>query len=142
MFRSQDQWSLQNKVVEWGFYTIPIVALLILVAILWRHADWIAERTAAPAPDVSAPTPGVWSPQSVLRIAVTVLGLWILIDHLPALVSHVLWLLHQASQEAGTSQVAFADASLVSVLLATVLGLFCILGARTIADVVARARRW
>lgn len=142
-FHSQDHWSVQDKIVEWSSYVVPMAALLALVAFLWLRAGWIAEKVAGHARALpSPPIPEGWSPQRVLSVAVVILGVWILFGAIPALVSYLLWFVHTASGHGGASELAFGQTSrLVSTLLSAGLGLLCIFGAQRIAEFIGAVRR-
>jgi hypothetical protein len=143
-FRSQEQWSSQDKVLEGAIYSVPIVALLIMVAILWWRADWIAGRVVTRPAEAAVKIGGGWSPQDALSVAVIALGLWVLIDHLPALVSYLFLLINDIHPE-GAEAFTFALVNvqgLVSTLFTTGLGLLCIFGSQTVAEFIGRLRRW
>ena len=139
-FRNQQQWGLQEKLVEWGVYSVPMAALLILVVILWRRADWIADKATARITEAQSPASARWSPQIALSVAVVALGVWLLVDRVPVLVRFVYLLFGHDAEAADRFWVDIPF--LVSTLFAIVLGLLCVFGAQTISGVVARIRHW
>ena len=139
-FRSQQEWSLQDKLVEWGAYTVPMAVLLVLVAILWARADWIAAKVTTGVTEAQPADAGGWSRQVALSVAVVAIGLWLVVDRLPFLVQYLFLLLGRDTGAEGPVWMDFPN--LAATLFAIVLGLFCVSCASPISGYLARLRRW
>lgn len=122
-------------------YGLSGAILLAMFLALWFRAGWIAGKIAAGTGDSKAAVPGSWSRESVLSLALVVLGVWILVHHVPDLVAYAVRIL--PSEPDPDNEITLAQwAQIVSAGLTTVLGLFCLLGARGIAEAIGRFRRW
>ena len=131
-------WISEDGLVAFAFYAIPLTIGLSMFAILWWGARWIAGRMVADMGASSEPAFESWSRETALSLAVTALGLWILIEHLPGLVAYPLYLI--LSMDTAISQATYIH-RLVAGLVTVGFGLACVLGSRRIAGTVSRLRR-
>ncbi|WP_420345317.1 hypothetical protein [Pelagibius sp.] len=123
-----------------SFGTSLTVNLVVFLA-LWFGAGRIAERVApgrAPPREEAAP---FWTRQHVLTLALVVLGAWVLIHHLPTLLGQLSLLFEDGGGGAIRDRTGLLSSILTSVL-ASGFGLLCLFGARGIADVIVKLRRW
>ncbi|MGD1877913.1 MAG: hypothetical protein ACFB13_10465 [Kiloniellaceae bacterium] len=135
MNQGMSHWSLSDRVMEFGFYAIPLAFLIAMFAFLWWGAGWIAGKATADMPAASASTAESWSRHSLLSLVVTAAGLWALIQHLPVAVSYFMFFVWADSRGRDST-------GLIAELLIIGLGLVCVLGPGRIAGTIVRLRRW
>lgn len=115
-----------------------LVTNLAVFVALWFGADRIAGMVAEGTAEPHANQAQGWSRQAALSLVVVVLGLWILIEHIPILVSFLLQLVGEERRFEANLDLG----RLISAILTTSLGVLCIFGARAIAEFIGRLRRW
>jgi len=135
--------------VDWrgNPYFMRTLALLIanlgVFLALWFASDWVAGKVAAGTTRAKEAATTAWSRRDALSVGVTLLGLWVLVHHLPILLSYMPLILHgDAVEVTRNGHVSIDTRSIFSALLTTVLGVFFVLGSRGITEYIARLRRW
>ena len=98
--------------------------------VFWRGAGWIAAKMVRGLPDAAETG---WARADVLTMAVTVFGLWLLLEN----VSHAVEL-----APLSLTQDLLGPAISVRLLAALTIGLLCLIGSRSIAGFVVKLRRW
>lgn len=121
-----------------------MLANIVAFAVLWFGAGWLAGRISVEASETKEQVPCVaWSARNLLAVALTLLGLWVLVHHLPTLATFVPLILEgRAVEITASGDIAYRTQQLITALLTTALGILCVLGAKGIANLTARLRNW
>ena len=115
---------------RWLMLASPIVSLA-MVLVLWFGAGWLAGEGADGTP---AGTPN-WSPRILLSVGVALLGLTIAAFALPTLALYLVYLADGAAEARG-----FDTFNVVPLAVRCIVGVGLILGARRVAETIARLR--
>jgi hypothetical protein len=118
-----------QRLLDTSLQHASAVTGIALVAILWFGARWISGKVADGSPQAT----GQWSPRIALSLAVIFFGLYLLVWTLP----YVSYLL-QSLVNYGIVDMG----NLASIFIQGGIGVGCILGAQSVADAIARLRRW
>ena len=124
-----------------GANVMSLGANLAVFFLLWFGAGWIAGKVATGTSEPSEEVPVGWSRQKALSLAIVALGLWVLIHHLPVLISYAPLMFIEDTDPAA-ARFHIQPASIISAVLTTILGVLCVLGPRGIAEGIAKLRRW
>jgi hypothetical protein len=130
---------------EYAFHNGTVMlANIAAFFVLWFGAAWFAGRISPEAPETEDQAPvAEWPVRKVLTVALTLLGLWVLVHHLPPLASFIpLILEHRIVEVAGNGAFSYQTQQFITALLTIGLGIVCVLGAQGIADFIAKLRRW
>lgn len=130
-----------ERLLELGTTFVPLLTGLAAFAVLWFGAGWVAEKIAGRTTENTPVAEQIWSPETVLSLAVIGLGLVLLVFTIPHLAGLFTTLLQADPSDPRPALYTYLY-NLVSVVVRCAVGVGLILGSGIIAGAIGRLRRW